>query len=160
MKFYILTLLVFLVATTGKSATKTELATELVHRNRAYTWFINGYKEGLQKVYGKSLNTAKIIEQELTKHEIEIKNRLVKFYEQNLTKGEMLALTMPLSILKPRELARLRSLISVSRFLTFNSDIAKSIGMPVIAKLDVYTWAGTDKVVTTSSASAKSLTMR
>jgi len=160
MKKYIITLLVLGMSFTGKAMTKAEMAKELVHKDRAYTWFVNDYKRGLQKVYGIKLDTAKIIESELTRHESKIKALLVKFYEKNLTKGEMLSLTMPYSMLKPREWARLKSLCSTVNFLTVNDELAESISSPIIAKLDIYTWAGTDKLASVASATEKSVTMK
>lgn len=160
MKKYIITLTLVFAALTGKAITKAEVASELVYKDRAYTWFVNEYKRGLQKVYGNTVDTTEIIDRELTKHENLIKSRLVAFYEKHLTKGEMLSLTMPFSMLKPRELARLTEIRSAARFLTINTDIAESIGTPLIAKLDIHTWTGTDKLASVQATSAKSLSMK
>ena len=159
MKKYVLALAVIFVSLTGKALTKTDLAEELVYQDRAYTWFTTEYKRGFTKIYGKSIRIESIISAELSRHEEEIKNRLAKFYAEKLTKGELLALTMPLSLLKGKALAQIKQTRSTTNFLLENSDIAENIGAPLITQLDLHTWAGTDKIATIALHAAKTVSM-
>ena len=160
MKKLSILLIVLFISLTGKAITKTELAEELVYKNRAYTWFMKEYRRGILKIYGKSTITSKIVSDELAKNRKEIKKRLVTFYSQKLTKGELFALTMPLSLLKKKDMARIKKLRSTVNFLNENSDIANVIVTPLISKLDLHRWAGTDKMAALTVRAEEILTMK
>ena len=146
MKIYILTLVLICSALTGKALTKESLAEQLVYNDRAYTWFKGEYRNSMYKIYGRTLAVKRIVFDNLAKNEKQVKKSLVDFYVKHLTKGEMLALTMPLSLIRKKDLARIKQARSTSLFLEEHPEVADSIGLSLIAQLDVCIWTGTDKI--------------
>ena len=156
---YILTVMVFIVCFNSKALTKSDLSKELVYSDRAYTWFFVEYTFALQKVYGASDKVKEIIAAELKKYEKDTKKRLVEHYTKNLSKSDMLALTMP-SLVKPTELVRINKKRGNVSFLSNNVDLAESIGKSLITKLDLHTWNGTDKFASVLQSAEKTVALK